>query len=495
MPRVIPDGSTGDIQGRLRQAKQAGRWTRWKMSGPPLIAGLTFGCAALIDWYAWFAKGTLVCLGAPAVLATLLALLPSDRRLIKGLFATSSVVFGLLALIFLAFFPYGIAVAMSGECEGGPCWLWAAGGCIFGAFGLTTGWLVYRHVVGLCRLSPPKLLDDMFRSFGTYWRNMSIISACFFVTNIIAGQNRTSSDDRSGLLLSIALNTFAYAGTAHLFRMQDLRTRVHSYLLSFSEELSLAAGIAAMLGAGSADGVQAKALRSFRCVSLDRVTQEAMAQNAPDPGLRQHTEAAQMGNVDCFLSHSWHDPAQLKWDALQQFRTDFVSQHGREPRVWIDKYCIDQDNVAASLECLPCFLAGCTSLLVIAGDTYTARLWCIMEVFVYLAMRGFRGNMEGVILMVVGDDATKQQRTLESFLQFDAGNARCAVVDDTERLQGIIEEGFGGLGGFNLTVRQMFKNIANRDKSWRRNSLTITDNADAPDDTAGQLNPEISNLL
>ena len=35
------------------------------------------------------------------------------------------------------------------------------------------------------------------------------------------------------------------------------------------------------------------------------------------------------------------------------------------------------------LTCLPVFLSGCNQLLVIAGETYTYRLWCMFELFVY----------------------------------------------------------------------------------------------------------------
>ena len=37
--------------------------------------------------------------------------------------------------------------------------------------------------------------------------------------------------------------------------------------------------------------------------------------------------------------------------------------------------CIDQANIVASLACLPVFLSGCNELLVLAGSTYSTRLW------------------------------------------------------------------------------------------------------------------------
>ena len=48
----------------------------------------------------------------------------------------------------------------------------------------------------------------------------------------------------------------------------------------------------------------------------------------------------------------------------------------------------DQDNIEQSLACLPVFLAGCQKLLIVAGPTYTSRLWCVMEIFTFLQMGG-----------------------------------------------------------------------------------------------------------
>eukprot|EP00962_Isochrysis_galbana_P015402 scaffold4419_cov128-Isochrysis_galbana.AAC.6 len=37
---------------------------------------------------------------------------------------------------------------------------------------------------------------------------------------------------------------------------------------------------------------------------------------------------------------------------------------------------------------LPVYLAGCRELLVLAGPTYHSRLWCVMEMLVFLRMGG-----------------------------------------------------------------------------------------------------------
>ena len=57
-----------------------------------------------------------------------------------------------------------------------------------------------------------------------------------------------------------------------------------------------------------------------------------------------------------------------------------------------DKACIDQNSIQQSLACLPVFLAGCKTLLVVAGPTYCSRLWCIMELFTFVRSGHLHSN-------------------------------------------------------------------------------------------------------
>ena len=77
-----------------------------------------------------------------------------------------------------------------------------------------------------------------------------------------------------------------------------------------------------------------------------------------------------------------------KYAVLAGWARAFEKEHGRTPTLWLDKACIDQGNIDASLSGLPVFLSGCKRLLVLAGPTYAQRLWCCMEVFVFLQMGG-----------------------------------------------------------------------------------------------------------
>ena len=41
--------------------------------------------------------------------------------------------------------------------------------------------------------------------------------------------------------------------------------------------------------------------------------------------------------IDFFMSHSWYDQAQEKWDALEKYAQRFTEKIGREPTFWLDK--------------------------------------------------------------------------------------------------------------------------------------------------------------
>lgn len=61
-----------------------------------------------------------------------------------------------------------------------------------------------------------------------------------------------------------------------------------------------------------------------------------------DTGLFGRTVKCKLGGVDAFVSHSWHDSGGAKWALLTRWAKGFLLVHGREPVVWLDKGCIDQ---------------------------------------------------------------------------------------------------------------------------------------------------------
>ena len=172
-----------------------------------------------------------------------------------------------------------------------------------------------------------------------------------------------------------------------------------------------------------------------------------------------------LGDVDAFLSHSWTDgktPEGLdeKWARLEEWRALFNKENGgKEPIVWLDSACLDQKNIDQSLTFLPCFLSGCKKLVIIPGETYTSRLWCIMELFTFLLASGSEDVNKDVLIypMTPANDPVGKLKAMTSlidkFQTFDGKKANCWRESEREQLQSIIERGFGKMDKFNTNVR------------------------------------------
>ena len=118
--------------------------------------------------------------------------------------------------------------------------------------------------------------------------------------------------------------------------------------------------------------------------------------------------------------------------------------------------CIDQTNIDNNLACLPVYLSGCRRLLVFAGETYATRLWCIMEMFIFLRMGGSPDRL--TVIPLVGDRSgtDTEQALRRNFTTFKASKAQCYDPNDKHRLLAVIESGFGNFVEFDRLVRNMF---------------------------------------
>lgn len=190
-----------------------------------------------------------------------------------------------------------------------------------------------------------------------------------------------------------------------------------------------------------------------------------MADSTPNPALHERTSLVGSEHVDAFISHSWQDDVTLKWAALQLWRTEFVATHDREPRVWIDKCCIDQTDIDSNLMCLPVFLAQCDKLLILCGNTYLKRIWCVLEMFVFLEMGK---SFTNVTLLSLEIDGTPTER----FEDFEVNDANCYRAEDRDKLLSILETGPGGLQGFNCHVRSMLRSLLQKTSKQNKNKLS-----------------------
>ena len=271
------------------------------------------------------------------------------------------------------------------------------------------------------------------------------------------------------------------------------RARVHEALgkLGTRDEANAAAVVAAVVGGIPAKEAYEKAQSHFSGIAFSSLTfddflrKDLAAADAHNADLKARTRKRNLGEVDVFLSHSWHDPVKPKWAALRAWARKFEEAHkGHSPVLWLDKACIDQNNISESLACLPIFLSGCKKLLVIAGNTYTHRLWCVMEIFTFLFMGG---HINRIVLLPISEkpvpavvapeepdddeapslervstfeegsyDSPEMRQVLDAFANFDARRASCFIEKDKQCLLGVIETGLGSLDAFNAMVHSIF---------------------------------------
>ena len=142
------------------------------------------------------------------------------------------------------------------------------------------------------------------------------------------------------------------------------------------------------------------------------------------------SQSCEIADCDAFFSHSWHDDAGLKWTALSDWCEDFRRAHGRAPRLWFNKVCIDQTNIAADLQYLPNLLAACNRLLILSGATYTDRLWCCVELFVYVIMQDQDESRGAPLIIALGATEGERVAVRDTWNIFNVQACHCSPQAD-----------------------------------------------------------------
>ena len=233
------------------------------------------------------------------------------------------------------------------------------------------------------------------------------------------------------------------------------RAFVHSTLLGLGtrSETKAAASVAVLLGGFKPLEALALARAKFRAIALDQLKTSDFMSNE-DTKAFELSMPCKLGECDGFVSHSWKDPGARKLEVLGEWGKSVRAARHKEPLVWLDKACISQESASSikqNLAMLPIFLAGCNELIVLAGPTYTSRVWCVMEMYVFLKMGG---SLRRARVMPLDD--LEQDQVYAMFETFDVKKASCYVDEEREFLLGVIRTGFGNLGGFNALIRATF---------------------------------------
>ena len=126
----------------------------------------------------------------------------------------------------------------------------------------------------------------------------------------------------------------------------------------------------------------------MRRIPMSRVSLQMLAASPRDANYDAASsyvlgEACGLGDCDYFITHSWSDDAKQKFAGMMAVTLQFRHKHGRDPTLWLDKVCINQKEISRTLRCLPVFVQSCTKLLILGGDSYVNRLWCVCHALLH----------------------------------------------------------------------------------------------------------------
>ena len=132
-----------------------------------------------------------------------------------------------------------------------------------------------------------------------------------------------------------ALTTSVLLLCVATFMKPAMRRRFHMVLggIAAKGEARAAAAVAGLVGGRSPDEALKHGITTFRGLPLTSLSETDFASSG-DTGLHQKTVKADLGQVHAFLSHSWHDAADAKWQAITKWGEGFKAS---SPLLWLDK--------------------------------------------------------------------------------------------------------------------------------------------------------------
>ena len=165
-------------------------------------------------------------------------------------------------------------------------------------------------------------------------------AADFMPPPLFLSRNTLTSEELDEYMAAARTDVLGYACIGPLFgavgALFCFRGRIHAWLigLATSGDAGRAAGVAAMIGKLEPQAVLGMARRTFTGLPFELLSKVDLSSNA-DTGLNAKARRCRLGEVDAFLSHSWHDDADTKWRALSAWAAELAEAQGRSPMVWL----------------------------------------------------------------------------------------------------------------------------------------------------------------
>eukprot|EP00927_Polykrikos_kofoidii_P053394 TRINITY_DN4786_c1_g1_i7.p1 TRINITY_DN4786_c1_g1~~TRINITY_DN4786_c1_g1_i7.p1 ORF type:complete len:639 (+),score=73.43 TRINITY_DN4786_c1_g1_i7:194-2110(+) len=279
------------------------------------------------------------------------------------------------------------------------------------------------------------------------------------------------------------------SASARSLRRREIQSRLSQ---SVGASAGSALTLAALMEGSDPEDVLRDSISRFRCVSWDVLKHkpDVITTGLPlDAGGRGNddlsvmSEPCVLGECDAFVSHSWHDCGDMKWQALTNWCEDFAQSRGRAPRLWLDKLCIKQSDIERDLRCLPIFLAGCNAIVALAGPTFPTRLWCCVELAIYRAMLDADSSRCEPIVLLLGKDDDETEALRQAWLRFEVAECECFRPEDRQNFFRVVASYPGGNDGFNRFIRRTAK-------TFRRSHDTTTTTTTTTRQESRPLEPE-----
>jgi hypothetical protein len=205
------------------------------------------------------------------------------------------------------------------------------------------------------------------------------------------------------------------------------------------------------------------AVKGLRCIDWDDEVMERLVLSGPVCGEKADSDlnglfelsrpVREGESIDYFLSHSWHDDKTIKLTKLQDFADDFKKRKKRNMTIWLDKVCIDQQNISDGLKVLPINVMACKRMLVLCGDTYCNRLWCVWELCTLFFMKSIEDVLERVVLVPLHEDDVNDDDELGDYDQLGLGGGcfRNAITSSAESARALKTDIVAELEAFSIT--------------------------------------------